>query len=318
MTNRTCWQIAGGPTDRAYADDFLKYSVALIGPGDPGPWKIERDDGDFEGGSVRWFASEVALGDLFVLRIGNAKAVAVGSVASEYLHLPQFDDVNGWPLQHARRVRWFRLPAPHDFGRAAFGANPQRFARVWAREIVSFAERFIASPPTDWQSALLPDLPPEEGRLSVVPEAFVNLVALAHDLGLQAYWDRQNFGEHPSESEMVAHFVVPFFRALGWRPELIAVGWQRTDVALFRALPRIAENCQVIVEAKCLGAGVEGAVEQAQGYADTLGSTCDLVVTDGLRYRLYAHDRGYAPVAYANLGRLKESSSRLFERLKKT
>ncbi len=42
MTNRTCRQIAGGPTDRAYADDFLKYSVALIGPGDPGPWTIDN------------------------------------------------------------------------------------------------------------------------------------------------------------------------------------------------------------------------------------------------------------------------------------
>ncbi len=77
--------------------------------------------------------------------------------------------------------------------------------------------------------------------------------------------DGQAFGEPPSEDELIAHFVVPFLRALGWPPERIAMQWRHIDVAVFRALPRTPENCYLVIEAKRLGAGVEGALEQAKG-----------------------------------------------------
>jgi len=50
------------------------------------------------------------------------------------------------------------------------------------------------------------------------------------------------------------------------------------------------------------------AMEPALGYASALEVTCDLVVTDGLRYRLYDGPSGFQPAAYANLMRLKQSS----------
>ena len=56
--NGTVWQVAAGPWDRDYTDVFLRYGVALIGPGDPGPWRPESDDADFGGSIVRQFASE--------------------------------------------------------------------------------------------------------------------------------------------------------------------------------------------------------------------------------------------------------------------
>jgi len=67
---RSVWQISGGPSDRTYADIFLKHSVALIGPGDAGPWNTERDDKEFEGSFVRRFAGEVQKEDVFLLRTG--------------------------------------------------------------------------------------------------------------------------------------------------------------------------------------------------------------------------------------------------------
>ena len=57
-------------------------------------------------------------------------------VASDYLHVNAFDDVNGWDLQHVRRVRWCRLPAEHAFGSSVFGANPPRCSRVFHEEVV--------------------------------------------------------------------------------------------------------------------------------------------------------------------------------------
>jgi hypothetical protein len=57
------------------------------------------------------------------------------------LYVNAFDDVNGWDLQHARRVRWCRLPAQHVFAGSTFGANPPRCSRVWSQDVVEFADR---------------------------------------------------------------------------------------------------------------------------------------------------------------------------------
>jgi hypothetical protein len=82
---RAVWQVSAGPASRSYADMLLKYGVALIGPGDAGPWTPDRDDNEFEGGFMRRFASEVASGDVFLLRTGLATIAALGLVAGDYL-----------------------------------------------------------------------------------------------------------------------------------------------------------------------------------------------------------------------------------------
>ena len=119
------------------------------------------------------------------------------------------------------------------------------------------------------------------------------------------------------EDELVAHCVVPFLRALGWPIERIAVKWRNIDVCVFSALPRIPEHCDYLIEAKRLGSGVEGALEQAIGYVSALGVQRDVVVTDGIRYRMYEASKDFAPVAYANLVHLKQSSLNLFERMRR-
>jgi hypothetical protein len=319
---RAIWQLAGGPASRPYSDVFLRHGVGLIGPGDPGPWSPERSDDDFideqgaTGSFVRRFASEMQVGDFVLLRKGIAAITAVGIVASDYQYLNQFDDVNGWDLQHARRVRWCRLPEEYIFGTQVFGANPTRCSRIWNEEVKAYADRFVNSPPIHWQEAPLPALPAEEPDLDEVPPALEEIVAKAQDLA-RLFWDRQSFGDHPTEDELVAHFVVPFLRKLGWPPEWISVKWRRIDVAVFTSLPRTQQNCRFVIEAKRLGAGVEGALKQAMGYVESLGVPRDIVVTDGIRYRMYSGENGFAPTAYANLIRLKRSAKDLFDRMKK-
>jgi hypothetical protein len=179
---RGVWQISAGPASRSYSDVFLKHRVALVGPGDAGLWTPERDDVEFEGGFVRRFANEVSTGDVFLLRTGIATITAVGLVASDYLYLNAFDDVNGWDLQHARRVRWSQLPVEHTVRGLPFGANPPRCSRVWNDEVLDFATRFLNSPRTYWQTTPLPELPAEEPALQEVPESLRGMVALASDL----------------------------------------------------------------------------------------------------------------------------------------
>ena len=313
---RSAWQVSGGPTNRDYSDIFLKYGVALIGPGDAGKWRPGRDDDEFESGFVRRFASEVQPGDVFLLRTGISRVRAVGIVASEYLYLSQFDDVNGWDLQHGRRVRWCELPTTYDFGLSVFGANPPRISKLASPEIIDYAERFIESPPTHWQSAPLPNLPEEEPFLENPPSFLHDLIAQVHDLaGL--YWEKDRFGSLPTEDELVAHYVVPFLRKLGWPVENIAINWRRVDVSVFRALPRSPETCRFIIEAKRLGSGVEGALEQAKGYLKDLGIEREIVVTDEIRYRMYEGSDNFGHIAYANLARLKLSATDLFARMQR-
>ncbi len=116
---------------------------------------------------------------------------------------------------------------------------------------------------------------------------------------------------------MIAHFVVPFLRALGWAPERIADEWRRIDVALFDALPRTPESCRFVIEAKRIGAGLEGTRKQAEAYVETLGVPRNVVVTESFRFRIFSCEEDFAPVAYANLARLKESSTNLFARLRR-
>ena len=310
------WQVSAGPSDRSYADQFLEHGVALIGPGDAGAWRPGRPDDEFEGGFVRRFAAELHVGDVLLLRSGLSTIRAVGLVASEYEYLPQFDDVNGWDLQHGRRVRWCALPEPYDFGGLVFGATPPRVSRVQSPGVVTYAHRFVRSPPADWQRHPLPSLPVEEGLLDLPPRELRELVAQVQDLST-LHSNSNVFGPPPKEDELVAHYVVPFLRALGWPVERIAVKWHHIDVSLFSKLPRIPEHCHYVIEAKRQGVGVEGALKQAIGYVSALGVPCDVVVTDGIRYRMYEAGDQYRPIAYANLARLKQSSVDLFDRMRR-
>lgn len=316
MQARNVWQVSAGPWDRSYVDVFLDYGVALIGPGDPGPWNAERSDEYFEGSFVRRFASDLGSGDVILLRMALSTIRAIGLVASGYKYYPQFDDVNGWDLQHGRRVRWCPLPEPYDFKRSVFGANPPRLSRLHSEDVCEYAARFVQSAPTEWQTRELPRLPEEEPLFGAPPSELREIVAQVHDLvGL---YGTDAFGERPSEDELVAHYVIPFLRALGWPAEKIAVKWRHIDVCVFATLPRVPEDCLYLIEAKRLGTGVEGALGQAKRYVSTLEVSRDVVVTDGVRYRMYDAQNGFAPVAYANLAHLKKSASHLIARMRRT
>jgi len=293
---------------------LIKYGLALIGPGDPGKWSPDRSDKDYEGSWVRRFATQPGVGDVVLLRIGCDRVVAVGLIASEYQHLEQFDDVNGWDLQHARRVRWRVLPSPQVFPNRVFGANPSRFSRVHSDEVARFAAEVMASELDSWQSAPLPSLPPPEAVWHNPPQWVNSLIGLAQDWS-RMMWREQSFGVPPSEDEMLVHFVVPLFRSMGWPQELLAVQWNHVDLAVFRSLPRVPQNCCLVVEAKRLGVGAESALKQAVDYSNGLHNDCDVLLTDGFRYRLYGATEDFRPVAYANLLALKASAASLLERL---
>ena len=196
METHTVWQVSGGPVSRFYGEVFLKHGIALIGSGDTGAWSVETMADSRDGEFVRRFATEVKSGEVILLRKGSSRICAVGLVAGDYEYFNQFDDVNGWDLQHGRRVRWCRLPEEYDFSKPIFGANPTRFSRVWNAEILDYAARFVNSPPTHWQITPFPEGPAEEPSLGEVPDYLREIVAHIHDLR-PLFFDLKSFGDPP-------------------------------------------------------------------------------------------------------------------------
>src|SRR5262249_59554560 len=98
MTARV-WQIASGPWGRSFSAVFLRHGVGLIGPGDAGPWTPARPDTDFDGTSVRRFATPALLRGIVLLRAGHSVGKAAGLFATDYHYPAPLDYVDSWGLQ---------------------------------------------------------------------------------------------------------------------------------------------------------------------------------------------------------------------------
>lgn len=323
LSGRSIWQQAAGDNDRHYAAICLKWDVVLNGPGNFGAWPdcrsaLSKSVSSRKVSDIERFAVEMAPGDLIVLRVGTSAVLGVGEVTGTYEWCSEFGDVDGWDLQHVRRVRWLWKGDP----------GPRRFD-VYAMKLGDTTQRLNNGPVTDWLANLdlpseaftrpLVTLPRTEGRgditideisdflfdHGVASASIKNLVTEIGELIRIARW-YSRFTK-PSEHETVAYLAVPLLRALGWTPQRMAVEWNFVDVALFERLPRCDANLRVVVEAKKMGRSCLTANSQAKSYADGKVQCHRLIVTDGLRYGIYAksEDGEFHLYAYMNLTRLR-------------
>jgi len=98
---------------RDYSQLCLDHDIMLLGPGEFGPYDpqiyqkpIEEQVSSKESiGYVRRFCSDVRPGDIALLRYGH-RVKGIGIVDGDYEYDSTFDDVDGWDLQHTRRVIW--------------------------------------------------------------------------------------------------------------------------------------------------------------------------------------------------------------------
>lgn len=325
-SGKAIWQQAAGDTDRNYADLCLKWDVILNGPGSAGPWPSCKDILLADGMSARKatdikrFSEEMQDGDFVVLRTGTTTIHGVGQVVGPYEWRDEFGDVDGWNLQHVRRVRWLWHshgdPKVFDTHSMKLGDTTQKLSggavAVWLAE--------LDIPQNGWSRplAILPDAAVEaEVTIQRISEflfdhgvASASITALLGEIGeltrIAKWYQRSGM---PSEHETVAYLVVPLLRALGWTPQRMAVEWNYVDVALFERLPRVDESLRVVVEAKkmdnsCLSLST---MSQAMSYAQTRPQCHRLIVTDGMRYGVYVRSdtEPFKLQAYMNLARLR-------------
>ncbi|MBI3666997.1 MAG: hypothetical protein HY236_12390 [Acidobacteria bacterium] len=326
ISNRRIWQQAAGDTDRDYSDICLKWDIILNGPGHLGPWPMCESALRDEGWSprkitdLRRFAVEMADGDLVILRMGTSKVLAVGQVVGPYLWCDEFGDIDGWRLQHVRRVRWLWKDQ----------SSPKTFD-TYALKLGDTTQLLAAGSPVEgWLGTLdishealtrpLPELPEAKQTETSIAEiseylfdhgvasvAITNLVSEIGELTRIAKWYQRS--SKPSEHETVAYLVVPLLRALGWTPQRMGVEWNSVDVALFERLPRSDATLQIVVEGKKMDNSCLTAKPQAMSYAHGKSGCHRLIVTDGLRYGVYVRrTRGtFGLYAYLNLTRLRRT-----------
>jgi len=326
ISNRIVWQQAAGDTDRDYADLCLRWGVILNGPANAGPWPECRQTLLADGWSskkltdLRRFAEEMADGDLVVLRLGTSSILAVGEIVGDYEWRPEFGDIDGWDLQHTRRVRWLwssrEQPAVFETYTLKQGDTTQKLSSAVVEKWLAELEI-----PRKMYQSKLPSLPsPDQSaeiELADISEFLFNhgvasdsIATLVDDIGelvrIAKWYQRTSI---PSEHETVAYLVIPLLRALGWTPQRMAVEWARVDVALFSKLPREDDNLTAVVEAKKMSASCLSAMSQAQSYAQRKSDCKRLIVTDGLRYGVYVRSTSgeFKLYAYMNLTRLMSS-----------
>lgn len=322
ITHRVIWQQAAGDTDRNYAELCIKWGVILNGPGNPGPWPecarilIEKGISKKKITDLKRFAEEMKDGDLVVLRIGTAKVVAMGQIVGDYTWHDGYGDIDGWNLQHIRRVRWLWNGTPKCFDSYSLklGDTTQRMnngpVTEWISSLAISKDAFKQS-----LAALPGSLDENETSVSRISEflfdhgvASASITNLINEIGelirIAKWYQRSGM---PSEHETVAYLVVPLLRALGWTPQRMAVEWNHVDIALFEQLPRSEESLRIVVEAKKMDMSCLTAKSQAMAYADGKTGCYRLIVTDGLRYGVFVRreQEDFHLYAYMNLTRLR-------------
>ncbi|MCF8011586.1 MAG: hypothetical protein K9L17_08940 [Clostridiales bacterium] len=323
ITGKTIWQVAAGDADRNHADLCLYWNVILNGPGADGPWPDCVETLRSHWGlstrkitDLKRFCEEIKDGDLVVLRLGTTDVLGVGIIVGDYQWHEEFGDIDGWDLQHIRRVKWLwqydGIPKKFPAYTLKFGDTVQTMDCKEVCEWIADLEVY-----DDVQESSLKDLPQLSRHSSwneiseylfdygVASSAIKNLTEQIDELIFISKWYHRT--GNPSETETTAYLVIPLLRSLGWTPQKMAMEWCSVDVALFNTLPRHDENLSVVVEVKQQGRSCFNAQSQAQSYAQQSGrESCGrLIVTDGLRYGIYLRnkDNGFEkkPDAYLNL-----------------
>lgn len=319
INGRQIWEQASGDGSRSYSSRCLDWGVILNGPGDYGDW-IEEKEGRYthemgrprKHSDLKRFSEEMRAGDIVVLKLGQKIGLGIGVVVGNYIWHEAFSDIDGWDLQHVRRVRWLHT-VRKDFGFKAFkwGDTTQRLI---SQDVYTWIEQqnlnfddvtdVIDLPENKPWPTTLPQISEFLFDKGLASEAINRLSENLDELVRIANWYLRS-DEKVSEAETIAYLVIPFLKNLGWTPQRMAIEWNRVDVALFSSLPRNPDNLKIVVEVKKRGDSCLTAKSQAQSYAEA--NECNvIVVTDGIRYGVFLRKNDdFNLKAYLNITKLQ-------------
>lgn len=311
-------KIAAGTRARDYRKHFIRHDIAAIGPGWIGKWG-HVDPEEFGPGDRRALGALVAAapGDLALLAVGT-EIVTIGEVCHGYDWKEDMALVGGWDLYHFIRVKWAdpmqvracRGPRHVSTTSRAHWLGPRNanvsrcVRRIHGR--LSDAGHFRRR---------LRRAPGDDARLSKHEQLDSLGTVIERAQTLKRAVDDRDWESSPSEHEAVALLVVPLLLELAWRPESLALEWNRIDVAAFSGTDRSTERCKLLVEAKRPGQGLVFARGQAFEYAHRHGLEVPILTTDGFFYALYGSHAAEDPIAEIYLPDIRTSAKRFLDSL---
>ena len=328
INGKTIWQQGSGDGDRSCSDVCLKWDVILNGPGYAGPWpdckdKLRKDEWTSKKCTdLERFSDGMKDGDIVILRLGTSDVFGVGIITGDYQYLECFSDIDGWDLQHVRRVRWIwkATNEPLSFNTYTLkqGDTTQQLKQEYMTEELKqwlnqlpiddhFYERELAKLPEEGKEVTMEDISDYLFAQGVASQSIEHLLKEIDELIRIANWYKKDKKHNPSEHETIAYLVIPLLRALGWTPQKMAIEWNRVDIALFYNLPRQDDSLSIVVEAKKKDNSCLSAQSQAEVYAKGKTNCSRLIVTDGLRYGIYKKIKeNFQLYAYFNLTALRD------------
>jgi hypothetical protein len=253
-----------------------------------------------------------------VLKLGIDTVIGVGEIIDKYKWDDSFGDIDGWDLQHVRRVKWLwtNLVSPQIFNphSVKWGDTTQKLTKSgevweWLKNLEINESNFtsdLPQLPSYWNfKTSIKEVAEYLYSKGVAGNSINHLLSEFDELVRIAKWYGQS-STFPSESETIAYLVAPLLRALGWSPQRMAIEWNKVDIALFTGLPRKEDNLSIVVECKQMNFSCLTALSQAERYAESRPYCGRLIVTDGIRYGVFLK-RGntFYLNSYLNLSRLR-------------
>ncbi len=314
------WQVAAGEGARDYSEMFVQFGVMLVGAGNPGRY---FDNKDYYRGHRDWrtqvvsFAERVKAKDMVILKRPYHRQWqirAVGQVTGDYEYLEQFDDVEGWDLQHCRRVEWV-CPGDNVITK---GLSMGTFKRVNSNEAIEKAEKVLE----EGKKQKAKEIPPPARKISdedlvesligkgLRPADAETVIQTISRVRRLAHWYKR-YGRDLSEHEIRTFLIVPILLALGWSEQKIKIEWKHTDMSFFSEVYKRGEKPSMILESKRAWEGLHYAERQLVRYTKVFPECHRLVTSDGIRYQLYVRRGNEWNLtgdfrAYANLLNLKD------------
>lgn len=314
------WQVGCGADERDYSQVFFDFGVALVGPGDKGPYQENKDNYREEDKKKIEPLLMMNPGDRIVLRSGRQYMVAVGEVVpnGKYGHSMLFSDIDGWDLQHCIEIEWRRLEK--DFGKSILSMSTLKGLGV--KEVIDFIENHWSDAEVIPKKYSIDAIPIEDTDTKRVTddelEEFLirkglrigyaeNMTQTIRRVRKLSMWYLNEGKDSSSEYEVRSFLVVPFLLALGWSEQRIGIevpiGRKKIDMVLYESPERNVPLA--LIETKKIWTGLNWASQQLVNYASFFPSTKYLIATDGLRYSLYENESGaWNNTAYMNFRKM--------------
>ena len=231
--------------------------------------------------------------------------VAVGEVIRDYSFENVFSDVDGWPLQHCRRICWRKPTSKTVIG----GFRRGTLYRLYKQEAIDEVNKIWSS----GQQVASSNIPKESGEIGVdqlidsliiegLPGQNAERIASTiWRLRRVAKWYHSH-GSDVGEHEIRTFLIAPLLISLGWAEQKIKIEWSKIDVALFDTPYSKQSKPLVIIESKRLSDGLRYAADQAIRYTQSYPACNQLIVSDGIRYKLFRRKGAeWTYTAYMNL-----------------